>query len=53
MRLDLRELQELIVHRAGLWLDDGAIFGRTGEGFQRIMNSDVENMENLWYAKRA
>ncbi len=36
LRLNLQELQELIVHRAGLWLDDGAIFGRTGEGFQRI-----------------
>lgn len=36
LRLDLWKLQELIVHRAGLWLDDGAMFGRTGEGFQRI-----------------
>ena len=36
LRLSLLELQELIVHRAGLWLDDGEIFGRTGEGFQRI-----------------
>ncbi len=36
LRLDLRKLQELIVHRAGLWLDDGAMFGGTGEGFQRI-----------------
>ena len=31
-----RELEELIVKKAGLWLDNGAIFGRTGAGFQRI-----------------
>lgn len=31
-----RELEELIVKKAGLWLDSGAIFGRTGAGFQRI-----------------
>lgn len=41
--LDFRELgfteaerEELIVHKAGLWLDSGAIFGVTGEGFERI-----------------
>lgn len=31
-----KELDALIVHRAGLWLDSGAIFGDAGEGFQRI-----------------
>ena len=31
-----RELEDLIIHKAGLWLDSGAIFGAAGEGFQRI-----------------
>lgn len=30
------ELEELIVHKAKLWLDSGAIFGSVGEGFERI-----------------
>ena len=30
------ELEDLIIHKAKLWLDDGAIFGKTGSGFQRI-----------------
>ena len=30
------ELEELIVKKAGLWLDSGAIFGAAGKGFQRI-----------------
>ena len=30
------ELEELIVKRAGLWLDSGSIFGDEGRGFQRI-----------------
>ncbi|MEL7609381.1 MAG: MalY/PatB family protein [Bacillota bacterium] len=30
------ELEELIVHRAKLWLDAGEMFGEGGEGFQRI-----------------
>lgn len=30
------ELEELIVKKAGLWLDRGRIFGRAGEGFERI-----------------
>ena len=30
------ELERLIVHRAKLWLDSGAIFGSAGEGFERI-----------------
>ena len=34
--LSARELDDLIIHRAGLWLDSGAIFGAAGEGFQRI-----------------
>lgn len=41
--LDFRELglseqerEELIVKKAGLWLDSGAMFGSIGEGFERI-----------------
>ncbi|MBD5523554.1 MAG: pyridoxal phosphate-dependent aminotransferase [Lachnospiraceae bacterium] len=41
--LDCRELglteeklEHLIVHEAKLWLDAGAIFGKAGEGFERI-----------------
>lgn len=29
-------LDDLIVHKAGLWLDAGTMFGAGGEGFQRI-----------------
>ncbi len=31
-----RDLEDLIVNKAKLWLDSGAIFGRAGEGFERI-----------------
>lgn len=34
--LDGKELDELIIKKAGLWLNGGAIFGDEGEGFQRI-----------------
>jgi len=34
--LDDRELDDLIVNKAGLWLDAGTMFGAGGEGFQRI-----------------
>lgn len=30
------QLEELIVKSAGLWLDRGTMFGRGGEGFQRV-----------------
>lgn len=30
------ELDKLIIEKAGLWLDSGAVFGKCGEGFQRI-----------------
>jgi cystathionine beta-lyase len=29
-------MEELIVHKAKLWLDPGHIFGSSGEGFERI-----------------
>ena len=41
--LDFRELgltekerEDLIINQAGLWLDSGAVFGKAGEGFERI-----------------
>ncbi len=34
--LSAEELEDLIIHRAKLWLDSGSIFGAAGEGFQRI-----------------
>lgn len=34
--LGSQELEHLMVYNAGLWLDRGAMFGETGEGFERI-----------------
>ncbi len=34
--LGVRELDDLIINKAKLWLDSGHIFGKIGEGFQRI-----------------
>ena len=34
--LSEEELEHLIVYEAKLWLDSGAIFGKVGEGFERI-----------------
>ncbi len=34
--LSVDELDNRIIHKSKLWLDSGKIFGRTGEGFQRI-----------------
>ena len=31
-----KELEKFIVEKAKLWLDSGHIFGKEGEGFQRI-----------------
>ena len=31
------ELEDLIVHKAGLWLDSGAIFGEAAAQFQRVV----------------
>lgn len=49
------ELDELIINKAGLWLDSGTIFGTGGEQFQRIVLAcprDVlkEAMERLYKA---
>ncbi len=35
-KLSVSELENLIIHKAKLWLDSGKIFGKCGEGFQRI-----------------
>ena len=32
-----KELNDLIVNKAKLWLDAGNIFGKSGEGFQRVV----------------
>lgn len=34
--LSEKERENLIVNKAGLWLDSGAIFGAVGEGFERV-----------------
>ena len=47
------ELEDLILHKANLWLDSGAIFGTVGQGFQRIniacpratLNKALEQLE--------
>jgi cystathionine beta-lyase len=31
-----KEINNIVINKAGLWLDSGAIFGKSGEGFQRI-----------------
>lgn len=36
LELSEQEREELIVKKAGLWLDSGAMFGPIGEGFERI-----------------
>ena len=34
--LEAAEVDRRIIHEAKLWLDSGRIFGKTGEGYQRI-----------------
>lgn len=36
LNLSTAEMKDLIVHKAGLWLDAGQIFGKNGAGFERI-----------------
>ena len=36
IRISKEELESRIVDKAKLWLDSGAIFGKVGEGFERI-----------------
>ncbi len=53
--LNTEGLNDLIVNKAGLWLDDGAVFGKTGEGFERINIATDRAMlkEGLERLKRA
>jgi cystathionine beta-lyase len=34
--LDEKTLEDLIIHKAKLWLDGGTMFGASGSGFQRV-----------------
>lgn len=57
LSLSNQELEELIVKKAGLWLDSGSIFGPAGEGFQRInvacaRTTLTEALERLKFAIR-
>lgn len=50
--LTKEELDDLIVHKAGLWLDSGAIFGDAAQQFQRVVlacprSTLQQAMENL------
>ena len=36
LNLTETERERLIVEKAGLWLDSGAMFGQVGDGFERI-----------------
>jgi cystathionine beta-lyase len=36
LHLSVKEQENLVVKKAGLWLDSGAIFGEAGKGFERI-----------------
>lgn len=36
LQLSQQELDELIIKKARLWLDDGGMFGPEGKGFQRV-----------------
>ena len=36
LNLSKKEMEDLIVHKAKLWLDPGHIFGVSGKGFERI-----------------
>jgi cystathionine beta-lyase len=36
LKLSKEELEDLIINKAKLWLDSGAIFGEDGTGYQRI-----------------
>ncbi len=52
--LGTEEIDDLIINKAKLWLDSGKIFGRVGEGFQRInvacprsiLKKALENIES-------
>ena len=39
--LDKDELEKTMLEKAGLWLDEGYIFGIGGEGFERLQFQEV------------
>lgn len=55
--LNVDELEDLIIHKARLWLDSGKIFGKCGEGFQRIntacprsiLKEALDRIKNILY----
>jgi cystathionine beta-lyase len=50
LSLNEEEREELIVQRAGLWLDSGWKFGKCGEGFERInIACPRETLETAFY----
>lgn len=50
------ELEEILLHKAKLWLDSGSMFGKLGEGFQRMnialprekLKSALEKLESAF-----
>ncbi|MCR4727668.1 MAG: pyridoxal phosphate-dependent aminotransferase [Lachnospiraceae bacterium] len=54
---DPKKLDDIIVNKAKLWLDSGRIFGKAGEGFQRInaacprsvLNEALERIRHSFY----
>lgn len=56
LRLDNRELDDMIVRKARLWLDDGPMFGAGGDGFQRmniacprpVLRQALQRLENAF-----
>jgi len=60
MGMTVSQLDDLIIHRAGLWLDSGAIFGAPGQGFQRvnaacprsILREALERLEEAMHIKQ-
>jgi len=54
-KLSEKELNDYIINKAGLWLDNGAIFGKSAQGFQRIniacpRSTLTQALEKLAYA---
>lgn len=55
--LNYKEINDRIINKANLWLDSGEIFGRAGEGFQRInaacprsiLEQAMTQIENAFY----
>lgn len=58
--LDYRELEHFLTHEAMLFLNEGYIFGKAGEGFERfnlacprhVIEKALENLRNAWTLKK-